>query len=159
MRIRHFFVFVLSLMFVSLASCGDSDSKDIAYPVISDTLTTASPVECDRFYRGETIHFHALFTDNVELGNFNIEVHNNFEHHSHGTSATDCELDPVKAATPKVWVYNESFSIPANSAAYDAYVDIPIPDDIDTGDYHFVVRVTDAAGWQSYKAFSVKILE
>jgi hypothetical protein len=43
--------------------------------------------------------------------------------------------------------------------AYDAYVDIPIPDDIDTGDYHFVVRVTDAAGWQSYKAFSVKILE
>ena len=58
-----------------------------------------------------------------------------------------------------MWVYNESFSIPANSAVYDARVDIPIPEDIDTGDYHFVVRVTDAAGWQSYKAFSVKILE
>lgn len=159
MSIKTFCVLLISLLFVSFASCGDSDSKDVSYPVISDTLSTASPQECDRFYRGETIHFHALFADNIALGNYNIEVHNNFEHHSHGTSATDCELDPVKPATSKVWVYNESFPIPANSAVHDAFVDIPIPDDIDPGDYHFVVRLTDAAGWQSFKAYSVKILE
>ncbi len=42
---------------------------------------------------------------------------------------------------------------------YDAKVDITVPDDIDTGDYHFMVRLTDKSGWQQLKAISIKIIE
>jgi len=34
---------------------------------------------------------------------------------------------------------------------------ISIPANVDTGDYHFTIRVTDAAGWQSFEGISVKI--
>ena len=99
-----------------------------------------------------------MFSDNVELGNYNIEVHNNFDHHSHSTSAGDCDFDPKKQPV-RPWVYNRSFAIPDGSRRYEAKVDIDIPADIDTGDYHFMVRVTDKAGWQQLKAVSIKITD
>ena len=94
----------------------------------------------------------------AELGNYNIEVHNNFDHHSHSTSAGDCDFDPKKQPV-RPWVYNRSFAIPDGSRRYEAKVDIDIPADIDTGDYHFMVRVTDKAGWQQLKAVSIKITD
>jgi hypothetical protein len=35
---------------------------------------------------------------------------------------------------------------------------IAIPADIDEGDYHFMVRLTDKSGWQQIAAKSVKII-
>ena len=42
---------------------------------------------------------------------------------------------------------------------FHASVDIDIPENIDTGDYHFMVRLTDKAGWQQLKGISLKIVE
>ena len=92
----------------------------------------------------------------MELGSFNIEIHNNFDHHTHSTSAADCPLDEKKNAV-NPWVYNESFDIPAGQKEYASAVDIKIPDNIDTGDYHFMLRLTDKVGWQELKAVSIKI--
>ena len=62
--------------------------------------------------------------------------------------------------TPKnPWIYNQSFSIPAGSQTYSASVDIAIPQDIDPGDYHFMIRVTDCAGWQEIKSVAIEIEE
>ncbi len=110
------------------------------------------------YHKGETIPFRYTFTDNMELGNFNLEIHNNFDHHSHSTSAGDCPLDPIKTPV-NPWIYNQDFAIPTGATSYEAKVDIPIPYDIDNGDYHFMVRVTDKAGWQQLKAISIKIAD
>ena len=59
----------------------------------------------------------------------------------------------------KPWVYNQDFQIPESASTYNAKVYIPIPEDVDTGDYHFMIRVTDKAGWQQLKAVSIKIIE
>ena len=40
---------------------------------------------------------------------------------------------------------------------YKATIDIPIPEDIDEGDYHFMIRLTDRAGWQQLKSVSIKV--
>ena len=56
------------------------------------------PENCAILYRGESFSFQATFTDNIELGNYNVEVHNNFDHHSHSTEAEECELEPKKEA-------------------------------------------------------------
>ncbi len=145
-------------LLIALTACSKDDTvKDTQKPAISEAGITPNPVDCQVYSRGEVIPFQYLFTDNMELGNYNIEIHNNFDHHTHGTSATECPLDPEKTATKKVWIFNEKYPIPAGNTTYKGRVDIPIPADVDPGDYHFMIRVTDKAGWQELKAMSIKI--
>ncbi len=133
----------------------DSKEKDMVKPEITDS-DFPSPVNCQVYQRGTSIPFSYIFTDNEELGNFNIEIHNNFDHHSHSTSAGDCPLDPKKDPV-NPWIYNQDYTIPSGSKLYDAELEIPIPKDVDEGDYHFMIRLTDKSGWQQLKAISIKI--
>lgn len=153
---------ILSLsLLCALCACSSSDDsspKDMTQPVISDQGITANPTDCQVYRRGEAIPFHYIFTDNAELGNYNIEIHNNFDHHTHSTSAVECQMDAEKAPVAP-WVYNRDFSIPTGQLTHTARFDIGIPADIDPGDYHFMIRLTDKAGWQQLKAVAIKITE
>lgn len=148
-------LFFLSLLFIA-TSCGDEKDIDMEMPVIEST-SESSPRNCSVFYRGGSIPVNYVFTDNVALGNYNIEIHHNFDHHTHSTEGGECNLDPVKDPV-NPWVYNRDYTIPANCTRYDARLEIPIPLDIDCGDYHFMIRVTDIAGWQQIKSVSIKIV-
>lgn len=154
-------IFAGSVVLLALAACsGDDESdtkKDTTMPVI-ESDENALPSNCQVYYKGEVIPFRCLMSDNQELGNYNIEIHHNFDHHTHSTDAGECELDAKKTPVHP-WVYNQSFTIPQGSSTYDAQVDIPIPNDIDPGDYHFMIRLTDKAGWQQLRAVSIKIKE
>ena len=148
---------------VGMMSCGsDEDSKDMTYPEISGQGITPNPVDCQQYKRGEVIPVDYILTDNEELGAFNIEIHSNSDHHSHSTSPVECEEheheDEHKEAV-KPWVFNESHNIPAGQRKFEVRQDIVIPEDIDAGDYHFMLRVTDRAGWQQLKAVSIEITE
>ena len=89
------------------------------------------------------------------MGNFNLEVHSNHDHHTHSTSATECPLD--EHSTPEhPWVYNQDYAIPAGLRDYVATADIPIPPDITPGDYHFMIRLTDRGGWQELRSVAIK---
>ena len=153
---------ILSLVLLcALSACSSSDdveTKDMTKPVITDTGITANPIDCQTYQRGTVIPFRYVLTDNLELGSFNIEIHNNFDHHSHSTSSVECGHEASKAPV-NPWVYNQDFTIPSGQRTYAAQVDIPIPTGIDPGDYHFMVRVTDKAGWQELKAVALKITE
>lgn len=151
---------ILSAMLLcALCACSsdDDDEKDMTQPEIV-AADTASPLECDTYHKGGKIPFRYLFKDNQELGSYNIEIHNNFDHHTHSTSAVECSLDAVKE-TQKPWVFNRDFSIPEGQKSYDASMEIDVPADIDAGDYHFMVRLTDKAGWQQIKSVAIKIVE
>ena len=130
----------------------------MTYPEISEQGITANPIDCQVYHRGETIPFSYVFTDNDELGKYNIEVHHNFDHHTHSTSATTCSMDDVKEAQ-NPWVFNQDFNIPDGQKSFSAREDIKIPTNIDTGDYHFMIRLTDKAGWQQIKSIAIKIVE
>ena len=142
-------------------ACSDDDNKDMEKPAISNNMETDNPINCQIYHRGDVIPFRYTFTDNVELGNFNIEIHSNHDHHTHSTEATECEEEheheDVKPVKP--WVFNQDYTIPAGQQLYAASVDIPIPTDIDTGDYHFMIRVTDQAGFQEIKSIAIEIEE
>ena len=143
---------------LSACSSSDDDAKDMQQPVITDQGVIANPIDCQVYQRGQTIPFHYVFTDDTELGAYNIEIHNNFDHHTHSTSSVECPMDAQKQPQ-NPWVYNRDYAIPGAQRKYDAHVDIPIPADIDPGDYHFMVRLTDRAGWQQLKAVAIKIVE
>ena len=158
MKIRFMAISLLLCAFSACSSTDDNEQKDMEMPVISNKNIVANPIDCQQYHRGEVIPFHYLLTDNMELGAYNIEVHNNFDHHTHSTSATDCALD-VKKKPVHPWVYNQDFTIPAGQRSFDARQDIVIPTDIDPGDYHFMIRLTDRAGWQQLYSVAIKIVE
>lgn len=149
------------MLLCALSACSGSDDEvqmDMQQPVISDQGITANPIDCQVYHRGEVIPFHYVMTDDQELGAYNIEVHNNFDHHTHSTTSVECPMDAQKQPQ-NPWVYNHDFSIPAGQNRYEARVDIEIPADIDPGDYHFMIRLTDRAGWQQLHAVAIKITE
>ncbi len=148
------------MLLCALCACSGSDDeeqKDLQQPVISDQGITANPIDCQVYQRGSVIPFHYIMTDNQELGAFNIEIHNNFDHHTHSTTAVECTMEAQKQPQ-NPWVFNRDYTIPAGLRQYDARVDIQIPADIDPGDYHFMIRLTDRAGWQQLHAVAVKIM-
>ncbi len=150
--------FTLSLLFV-LCACGGSDDntgKDMTPPEIISKGIVAVPTDCHVFKPGEVIPFNYVFKDDTELGSYNIEVHNNFDHHTHSTSAVECEMD-AKKSPQNPWIFNKDYAIPAGEKLFTARVDIPIPADCDEGDYHFMVRLTDRAGWQTLHAVAIKV--
>ncbi len=154
MRKKIFYSFMLLCV---LCACS-SDDGDQQPPVISDQGITANPIDCQQYHRGDTIPFHYVMTDNEELGAYNIEVHNNFDHHTHAGSSVECPMDPDKDVKHP-WVFNKDYKIPAGLKSYDARQDIAVPDTIDTGDYHFMIRVTDQSGWQEYHSVAIKIID
>ena len=155
-------IYLSLILLCALSACSSSDddvTKDMTAPEISSEGSVAGPIDGQVFKRGDVIPFNYLFTDDTELGAYNIEIHNNFDHHTHSTTSTDCALDAEKKATAKAWVYNKDFTIPAGMRSYTARHDIAIPADIDPGDYHFMIRLTDRSGWQKLHAVAVKITE
>lgn len=149
----------LIIVLIFLSSCGTKDdTKDMEMPTITDTNLSVCPYDCQTFHKGDTISVIYRFNDNEMLGYYNIEIHNNFDHHTHSTSAKDCDLDAVKEPI-KPWVYNKDFDIPRHTQSFVSNVQIAIPNNIDEGDYHFMIRLTDMAGWQQLKSVSIKIID
>ena len=155
-----------------IACNNDDDDKDMTPPVISADGIIANPINCQEYHPGDTIPFHYIMIDNQELGAYNIEIHNNFDHHSHSTEADDHYHDHEMGecddhddehehehgqSEGNAWVYNQSFTIPAGLRTYDARQNIIIPVDAAPGDYHFMIRLTDKAGWQQLHAVAIKI--
>ena len=155
----------------SFTACNKDDEaqKDMQQPVISDEGIVANPVNCQQYHAGDIIPFHYVMTDNQELGAYSIEIHNNFDHHSHSTEADDHDHESGECndndehehehSEGQAWVYIQDFTIPAGLLRYEARHDIQIPAGVAPGDYHFMIRLTDRAGWQQLHAVAVKILE
>lgn len=139
-----------------LLSCS-KEERDDEPPEIIMSKAGHFPQNCDTLYPGESFTFRARFTDNVELGSYSIDIHHNFDHHSHSTEMSECHLDPKK--TPdNPFLFIEQYDIPAGKKEYDANQVISIPGDVDYGDYHLMIRLTDKTGWQAFMGISIKIM-
>lgn len=157
MKKNKFLVAVLISVF-TFTSCSSDDNKiDTEYPVIDASDANAFPVQCSEVTRGQKIIFKAQFTDNAELGSYSLDIHHNFDHHTHSTEVISCAADPIKKPVNPM-LYINSVTIPAGQKSYKATQEITIPKDIDPGDYHFMIRLTDKEGWQTIKGLSIKIL-
>jgi len=140
-----------------ISSCKkETEEIDTTYPVIDVNAATAFPKQCSVIKRGEKFVFRAAFSDNVELGSSSIDIHHNFDHHSHSTEVNECNMEPVKSPV-KPFLLIKTFNIPSGQKSYNINEEIIVPADIDPGDYHFLIRLTDKAGWQSIKGISIKI--
>lgn len=140
-RLVYLFSITASLF---LASCSEDD--DATIDTQAPQISIAEPHNEEEIAPGGEIHFEALFTDNVELASYKIEVHNDFDSHTHSVAKQEDTQNP--------WSYSEVFTIPAGQTSFEALQHIYVPAEINgvaisEGHYHFGVYVTDAAGNES----------
>jgi len=158
------FVFILFLAFS--ISCETTDDIDKQKPEIDLSIDDAFPLNCDTLYFGESFTFKALFSDNLELGSvkaFSIDIHHNFDHHSHSTEVNECDPEPQKAPV-NPFVFIQDYDIPSGLNSYETNLSIAIPAGndnglFDEGDYHFFISLTDKEGWSTQKGISVKLVK
>jgi len=143
---------------VFLAGCSKEKdgTKDTEYPTIDVAAAAAFPKQCGELARGQKFTATILVADNAALGSISIDIHHNFDHHSHSTEVDACNMEAVKTPV-KPLLLVKTVPVPAGSKAYTARTEIEIPADVDTGDYHFMIKVTDKEGWQTLKGLSIKI--
>jgi hypothetical protein len=154
---------VIMSLIVAFHSCEQDKDIDNQKPVIDLSIQDAFPVSCDTLYFGETFILKVKFSDNVQLGSYSIDIHNNFDHHSHSTEVTECNLDPIKEPV-NPFTLIQDYDIPAGQQEYETNLSITIPSSnstgsFDEGDYHFFISLTDKEGWSAQKGLSIKLVK
>jgi hypothetical protein len=157
------FIFLPLILILGVISCDHGDNIDTEKPSVINNFAGSFPVNCDTLYFGEEFTIKLLLKDNVELGSYSIEIHNNFDHHSHSTEVTECELWPKKVPV-NPFVFIDDFDIPPGSTDFTTSETINIPAGngngaFDEGDYHFFISLTDKEGWSTQKGLSIKMLK
>lgn len=157
----YLYWFVLAFSALTFFSCS-KENVDNEKPVIDVSIANAFPQNCDTLYFGEAFILKVLLKDNVALGSFSIDVHNNFDHHSHSTEVTACTFDSIKTPV-NPFVFIEQFSLPEEQGTYETSFSVMVPSTngngvYDEGDYHFFMSLTDHEGWSVQKGLSIKML-
>lgn len=112
-----------------LGACSKSnDEKDIERPVIS----LLSPGD-DSLRGGNALQIRAIITDNELLSQVKIEIHDDFDAHSHGK----------KAGAP-AFVWDTIMTLSGIETTLD--FPVAVPEDIASGRYHFQMQALDASG-------------
>lgn len=161
--LKHFRSIFFIVVLISVYACSSDDSDiDTEKPTVDLTIADAFPISCDTIYFGQPFTVKMLFNDNIELGSFNIDIHHNFDQHTHSTEFEQCEFDLVKTPV-NPYVFIQDYSIPLGSSEYTADIPLILPTGngtslYDEGDYHFQVTVIDKEGWSILKGLNVKIL-
>lgn len=146
---------VYSILFVLSGCNDDSETIDVTAPAIE----LSDPVNGDFFAAGTPVHFEASFTDDLELGSYNINIHNNFDGHAHGRVAASND-DPSLIK----WSFSQSFEFQSGMKNSDVHLhdEIEIPANTMAGPYHFIVSAVDRSGnatsYQDNSTIEVEII-
>lgn len=152
----------LSLLVFVLIQGGCRKNVDNEKPQVILNFPNAFPVNCDTLYFGWPYLFRLKFVDNQELGDFRIDIHHNFDHHTHSTDYVACVLDASKQPV-NPYRYLKTHYIPGGQKEYIAEIVVVLPPEnefgkFDEGDYHMQVMISDKSGWSSMKGISLKLL-
>jgi hypothetical protein len=137
MRIALIF---LTLALPGLIACDDSNEPvDVTAPVLEIT----EPVNGEFLAAGEDVHLLGTLSDDRELAEFQVDVHNNFDGHAHGR-VTGTLDDPSLLK----WSITERFPVPAGRMSYDIdlHDELIVPANTMAGPYHLIVSAVDKAG-------------
>lgn len=144
MKTKNYFIAILAISAATFFSCDNNDS-DTTKPVIE----LHEPAEGQALLIGseEGVHFEMDLSDDVMLKSYKIDIHNNFDHHSHGRTRVE------RGGT--AFSFNRSYDVSGQKTAHIHHHDIVIPADATPGNYHLMVYCTDVAGNESYIARNI----
>ncbi|WP_010136428.1 DUF4625 domain-containing protein [Ochrovirga pacifica] len=159
MKLTQKISFLAITLFLFNACSSDSDiDKDLEKPTLTIQFDEAFPKACEQLQRGQTYTFKAKATDNVGLVAYSIDVHHNFDHHTHDDQGVECDLGPIKTPV-NPFLFKKNFTLEQQPTAYELSITVEIPNNIDVGDYHCAYSITDQTGWQTQTSIDIKIIE
>ncbi|MDR1557785.1 MAG: DUF4625 domain-containing protein [Tannerellaceae bacterium] len=138
-----FIICLMASLSLSFVSC---ESGDTTRPVIN----LIEPAEGEVLSIGEEVHFEMELSDNEMLKEYKVEIHDNFDGHSHD-EATRAANEPVPFFFEKTW------DVSGKKNASIHHHEIVIPADATPGDYHVEVFCTDAAGNEAFIVRNVEL--
>jgi len=123
----------LLVVFATFISCKKESNPTVEPGDTSPpTIVVATPTQEENFTGGNAIPFKATFSDNISLSEYRIEMHSDFDGHSHEKLTTvPFYFDTIVSITGK---------------QHTGEFPIQIPLDVTAGKYHFMVTCIDAAG-------------
>lgn len=142
-----------------LFACSENDELDIDMekPTIDLDYNEGFPKSCTQLVKGQTYQFRVQVMDNLALASYSLDIHHNFDHHTHDDQGEKCTFDPVKEPDNPM-VYIQNFSIENRPKFYEISIPVTIPLHVDSGDYHCQYSITDQTGWQSRTSVDIKIV-
>lgn len=122
--------FVLSLISLAFFSCKKADSE---LPEVKNILVNGV-TQTLNFSPGESFVVTALISDNEELSQFKIDIHHDFDGHSHKSMTVRYSKIVIKDISGSTYQLSEAFELPAN---------------VSSGTYHGTITAVDKEGNQS----------
>jgi hypothetical protein len=144
--IKFFTLCLTAIFFLAFTAC--KEDNDTTKPLIN----LIEPEDGAILHIGDEngVHFEAEFSDNEALSSYKVDIHPNFNNHSHAITKSDAET--VDFVFEKSWT-----TIAGKKSAPVHHHEIKIPENATPGDYHLMVYCTDAAGNESYIAVNVEL--
>ena len=125
-----------------LLACGDNDG-DTTPPIIH----LIAPAEGDTLLIGSKVHFDMELFDNEMLSSYKVEIHNNFDGHTH--HRTHGNEAGIPYSFQKVW----DVSGKRNTKIH--HHEIEIWSNAHPGRYHLMIYCSDIAGNEAYVARNI----
>lgn len=148
-------LYLIPMLLLFITACSDDDENIL--DTESPSITVNEPTEGEVFEAGGEMHFDILLSDNEMLASYRVEIHNNFDGHSHGSVMKSNGEFTRQSADVTPWSYNETYEIEGNQTTFEDHQHIEIPENAAEGAYHLGIVVIDAAGNenQAYVEFMI----
>ena len=132
----------MAISFLFFTSCSSDDDGDTVKPVIN----LIAPADGSTLKIGDAhgVHFDMELSDNVMLKSYKVNIHSNFDGHTH-SKASGKTVD---------FTFNKSWDVTGKNTNVHHH-EIVIPENATPGNYHLMVYCTDAAGNESYVARNI----
>lgn len=134
---KSILVYLLLAVFIGFSSC-DDDDKDTTGPVIK----LISPKEEAVVAPGQNLVVEAEVSDDEELKSYKIDIHWGGDHHHDVLKASTDDETLVQWQKVIVGDFNEVKEAKINET-------IPVPANVEPGDYHLILYCTGASGVES----------
>lgn len=148
----------IALAGITLVSC----EKDV--DSVKPDIKLIAPEEDEAIKPGNEVHFDVEFSDNEALGSYKVNIHSNFDGHTHAVaraaSANESGLNKTWEEKEFIAKGDEAIRGKKNAKIHHHHITIPTEiggKPIKEGHYHFIVYCTDAAGNESFVAREIAI--
>ena len=134
---------LLTFSLLGFTACSDDDGfLDKEKPII----TINKPTDHQHLHNGDILDIDIDLSDNVGLSTYKIDIHFDGDGHQH------------KSAVLAEW--SQNFGDPLHGKTSHKIVEqLPIPDEITTGHYHFGIHALDTSGNEEIKYIEIEIVD
>ncbi|MBW2961611.1 DUF4625 domain-containing protein [Mesonia aestuariivivens] len=136
-----YYLFTL-ITILGLASCSSDDDSSNGLDNLPPVISINEPTQDEAVAVGGEVHLDVDLEDDVELASYKIDVHNDFDGHTHTSRPSS-----IQQTLP--WALSQTEELEAGQTAHHIHKHLEVPANAAEGAYHVGIIALDQAGNQS----------